>query len=86
MTREKQLALIWRHTHKDFRGMIGMEKAVLVLREGGTTSVVLTALTEDEVARKLRLAEAAEQRARIARVAERALADQQLEADDMADA
>lgn len=86
MTREKQLALIWRHTHKDFRGMIGMEKHVLMMREGGTTSVPLTALTEDEITRQLKYAEGAEQRARLAKVAERARADQQLEAGDMADA
>lgn len=85
MTREKQLALIWRHTHRDFRGMIGMEKCILVMREGGTTAVPLTTLTEDEIARMFKYAEGAERRARCAKVADRARADQQLESADASD-
>ena len=47
-TREHYLKLIWRHTHRDYRGKIDGEKAILVLREGGTHAVKLTDLTEAE--------------------------------------
>lgn len=52
--RKNELALIWRHTHRDFKGK-GADgiKRVLVLRPGGTTSVPLNALTDAEVADKL---------------------------------
>jgi hypothetical protein len=58
MSRSQKLALIWKHTHRDYRGKINGERAILVFRSGnGTCSVPLTALTDAEVADKLSFAE-----------------------------
>jgi hypothetical protein len=51
MSRATKLALIWKHTHRDYKGKIDGVKYVLVLREGGTCSVALTDLTDAEVIR-----------------------------------
>jgi hypothetical protein len=53
VTREEKLAAIWRNTHADFKGKIDGKAHILVLREGGTHSVPLTDLTDDEIAYKL---------------------------------
>lgn len=52
MTREQKLALIYRHTHKDFKGRMNGERNILVLRAGGTTLIPLSALTDAEIAAK----------------------------------
>jgi hypothetical protein len=66
MTRKEALKIIWRHTHRDFRGRNfatgGSDKCVLILRAGGTCSVDLDALTDAEIADKLLGAWSAEQR------------------------
>ncbi len=62
MTREQELKLIYRHTHRDFKGKIGGSGAVLVMRNGGTTLVMMTALTDAEIAKMLPSAERAEQK------------------------
>jgi hypothetical protein len=59
-TRTAALKLIWRHTHKDFRGVIMGEKCVLVLRPEGTCLAALTDLTDAEVAHDLAYAARAE--------------------------
>lgn len=54
MNREQELRLIWRHTHRDFKGKLpDGTKTVLVLRAGGTTMVPLDQLTDDEIAAKM---------------------------------
>lgn len=53
MTREQELKLIYRHTHRDFKGKIGGCGAVMVLRNGGTSLVMVTALTDAEIAKML---------------------------------
>lgn len=54
MTREQKLAAIWRTTHQDYKGKReDGTKCVLVLRLGGTCSVPLSALTNEEIERKL---------------------------------
>jgi hypothetical protein len=53
VTREEKLAAIWRNTHADFKGKIDGKACILVLREGGTHSVPLTDLTDEEIAHKL---------------------------------
>jgi len=53
LTREDKLKLIYRHTHRDFKSVIGGVGAILVLRPGGTTLVGMTSLTEAEIADKL---------------------------------
>lgn len=50
--RDQQLALIWRDTHKDYKGKIDGVPYIMVLRVGGTHSVPLDALTDEEVGRK----------------------------------
>ena len=53
MTKEKELALIYRHTHRDYKGKIGGCGSILVLRDGGTTLVMMTDLTDAEIASRL---------------------------------
>lgn len=50
LSRAKKLALIYRHTHRDYKGRIDGIKTVLVLRAGGTTLVDLNSLTDAEIA------------------------------------
>jgi len=54
LTTKEALRIIWRHTHRDFRGTITGTKTVLTLREGGTTLVDLASLTDAEIADKLK--------------------------------
>lgn len=49
MTREQKLQAIWKHTHRDFKGIISGARCILVLRSGGTCSVPLSALTDAEI-------------------------------------
>jgi hypothetical protein len=60
LTRERKEALIWRHTSKDYRGVVGGAKTILVLRLGGTTLVPLSGLTDAELASELKSAQHAE--------------------------
>jgi hypothetical protein len=53
VTREEKLLAIWRNTHADFKGKIDGKACILVLREGGTHSVPLSDLTDEEIAYKL---------------------------------
>ena len=53
LTKEKQLALIYRHTHRDYKGNLNGERNILTLRQGGTTLVPMSALTAEEIADKL---------------------------------
>lgn len=46
-------ALVWQHTHRDFRGVTDGVRTVLILRAGGTTLVSLSSLTDDECLAKL---------------------------------
>lgn len=62
--RERDRQLIWKHTHRDFRSVIGGVRYVLVLREGGTHLVPLGDLNDAECALKLAYAEAREARAK----------------------
>lgn len=52
MTKDEKLNLIYRHTHADYRGKLGIERAILIYRQG-TTLVPLSALTDEEIAAKL---------------------------------
>jgi hypothetical protein len=49
ITRPQKEKLIYRHTHRDFKG----NGKILILRPGGTTLVPMTALTDDEIEGKL---------------------------------
>ncbi len=53
MTRQQQLKLIYRHTHRDYRGTVNGVKSILVLRPEGTCLVPLDTLTDTEIANKL---------------------------------
>lgn len=56
-TRKKLESLLWKNTHKDFRGTFAQHgrtmKCILVLRSGGTTLVDLGSLTTEELLSKL---------------------------------
>lgn len=53
LTKAQKLALIYRHTHKDFKGnRPDFGKSVLVFRDG-TCLVPLDQLTDEEIADKL---------------------------------
>jgi hypothetical protein len=61
MDRKQGNKLIWRHTHRDYKGKIGQVRHVLVFR-AGTCSVPLDSLTEAEYAERLEWAQRAEAR------------------------
>ena len=50
--RKAALKLIYRHTHKDYKGKIDGKPSILVCR-GGTCLVMLEDLTDAEIADKL---------------------------------
>jgi hypothetical protein len=53
MTRDQQLALIYRHTSRDYKGKLNGEKSVLVNINGATCLVLLKDLTDADIERKL---------------------------------
>lgn len=53
MTRERKLNLIYKHTHRDYKGHLEGFKAILILREGATTLARLIDLTDAEIEAKL---------------------------------
>lgn len=64
--KDPDLALIWKHTHPDFRGVIDGVRYVLCSnpKTGGTESVPLDGLTLEERASKLKYAKGCEERGR----------------------
>lgn len=48
-----KLAVIWGKTHRNYRGKVNGQKAILVLRDGGTQLVPLSALTDAEIAARM---------------------------------
>jgi hypothetical protein len=46
--RDKKLALVWKHKHRDYKGRINGERYVMIYRNG-TMSVPLTDLTDAEI-------------------------------------
>ena len=54
--RKAALKLIYRHTHKDYKGKIDGKPSILVCR-GGTCLVMLDDLTDAEIAERLPLAQ-----------------------------
>lgn len=53
LTRAKLEALVWRHTHRDFKGLIDGVRTVLHLVRGGGGAVPLSSLTDAELYDKL---------------------------------
>lgn len=48
------LKTIWKKTHRDYKGIrADGTKAILVLRNGGTHSVPLTELTDEEISERI---------------------------------
>lgn len=66
MEKQKKLDLIFKHTHKDFKGT-GQDKTLMILRNGATCLVPLEGLTEAEVGRLLPYALKKEQERKAAR-------------------
>ncbi len=63
MRTPKDLNLIWKHTHRDYRGVVDGKRFVMKYRNG-TTLVPLDALTDAEFAEDLAYAKRCEERAR----------------------
>jgi hypothetical protein len=55
MTRKEKLKLIWRHTHRDYRGIAADgTKMVLEMVPGvGTCSVPLESLTDEQIEKRM---------------------------------
>lgn len=65
MLKDRDLDLIWKHTHPDYRGTIDGVRYVLTSGPtGGTESVPLAGLTLEERASKLAYAKRCEERGR----------------------
>lgn len=50
---QKALKLIYRHTHRDYKGSYGGAKSIMVCRDGASCLVPLDCLTEAEIADRL---------------------------------
>jgi len=48
MTREQKLRLVWKHTHRDYKGMLEGQRSIMVYRNG-TCLVLLKDLTDKEI-------------------------------------
>jgi hypothetical protein len=53
MTRAQQLRLIWRHTHRDFKGKVDGHKCIIFCRADGTHLVDLRDITDQEIAQRI---------------------------------
>lgn len=63
MTRDEKLTLIYRHTHRDFKGhWPDKTRNIMIWRSGGSHLVSLDDLTDVEIADKLPSAIRAEQK------------------------
>ena len=52
MTREQKLKLVWKHTHRDYKGKLNGERTIMVYRQG-TCLVRLADLTDDEIEERI---------------------------------
>jgi hypothetical protein len=52
MTRDQKLKLVWRHTHRDYKGGVGDQRSIMVYRQG-TCLVLLKDLTDEEIEARL---------------------------------
>lgn len=59
---KKAYGLIWRHTHRDYKGKVDGVKMIMINRSGGTTLVDLEGLTDEEFVHELDCARRAEER------------------------
>jgi hypothetical protein len=51
MTKQEQLTIIYRHTHRDYKGKVNGERAILINENGATVLCPLSALTDKQIAR-----------------------------------
>lgn len=58
----KNDALIWKHTHRDFKGKSDGVKMIMICRNGGSTLCPIPGLTDAEYADKLGYAQRKEAR------------------------
>ncbi|MBF84608.1 MAG: hypothetical protein CL489_09050 [Acidobacteria bacterium] len=56
MRNQKDINLIWKHTHNDYRGKLGGKKSILVLQNGVTTLSTIENLPDDVFEEKLKMA------------------------------
>jgi hypothetical protein len=52
VTRDQKLKLVWRETHRDYKGMLNGERSIMVYRQG-TCLVLLKDLTDEEIEARL---------------------------------
>lgn len=52
MTRDQKLKLVWKHTHRDYKGTMNGIKTIMVYRQG-TCLVALSDLTDKEIETRL---------------------------------
>lgn len=52
MTREQKLKLVWKHTHRDYKGMLEGQRSIMVYRQG-TCLVLLKDLTDAEIEERI---------------------------------
>jgi hypothetical protein len=66
MEKQKKLALIFKHTHRDYKGT-GQDKTLMILRDGVTCLVPLEGLRDGEIEKLLPYALKKEQERKPAR-------------------
>jgi hypothetical protein len=52
VTREQKLKLVWKHTHRDYKGMLEGQRSIMVYRQG-TCLVLLKDLTDAEIEERI---------------------------------
>jgi hypothetical protein len=52
MTREQKLKIVWKHTHRDYKGMLDGQRSIMVYRQG-TCLVLLKDLTDAEIEERI---------------------------------
>lgn len=67
MEKQKQLELIFKHTHADYKGKLDGEKSIMIMRDGRTCIVPMSQLTDEEIAKELSYALHKERRRQAAR-------------------
>jgi hypothetical protein len=55
MSKQQDLEKIYKHTHKDFKGVINGKKSILMNVNGAASIVFLSELTDEQIAEKLKI-------------------------------
>lgn len=52
MTRDQKLKIVWKHTHRDYKGTLEGQRSIMVYRQG-TCLVLLKDLTDKEIEERI---------------------------------